>query len=153
MKQAQFNQLAKTTFGDKVSIHGLTTTNENLAELNKRARAYCIEHNRPFVPYTKEAFENYPQYTWAVDDKCPVCGNSLGDFLFGTFKWGLVNGEGYCTECGADFRYYHYIAPGTLPLMGFALIGFPDPDATEPEEEEEDDWLNDGLDDAIIGDH
>ena len=41
----------------------------------------------------------------SVED-CVFCGKVLGGF-FGTFRWGIVNGQGECSECGFPYQYYH----------------------------------------------
>lgn len=38
--------------------------------------------------------------------ECLKCGERL-DGLMGTFKWGLVHGEGSCSGCGWPCRVYH----------------------------------------------
>ncbi len=38
--------------------------------------------------------------------ECLKCGKPLSGLL-GTFQWGLVNGEGSCSECGWPARAYH----------------------------------------------
>ena len=39
---------------------------------------------------------------------CLKCGRRLNGLL-GTFTWGMVNGEGYCSNCHWPARYYHDI--------------------------------------------
>ncbi len=146
MKREQFNQLAKATFGDKVIIRGIDITDEALAELNAKMKsAYEAAMLKdpgpfpPFVPYKREDLDSYPEYPWVVGDNCPVCNTPL-DGLFGSFAWGMIHGEGYCTECrhhkqGTYFRLYHYVTERARPLVGYALVGFPDLDAPEPEED------------------
>ena len=52
--------------------------------------------------------------------KCgrPQCG------LTGYFRWGIVHGEGNCTECGWPARAYHEIVDpdGGKPLARFSRI-------------------------------
>jgi len=38
--------------------------------------------------------------------RCLRCGSML-DGAFGTFKWGMVHGEGFCSECSWPARAYH----------------------------------------------
>ena len=42
----------------------------------------------------------------ASTDICVLCGKILGGF-FGTFRWGIANGYGECSECGFPYVYYH----------------------------------------------
>lgn len=42
----------------------------------------------------------------ASTDICVSCGKILGGF-FGTFRWGIANGYGECSECGFPYVYYH----------------------------------------------
>lgn len=40
------------------------------------------------------------------DGKCLNCERKLGG-MFGTFQWGIANGEGNCSECGWPARALH----------------------------------------------
>ena len=52
-----------------------------------------------------------------IDDdavKCVKCGShifggGIMDALLSTFTWGLVHGEGFCTECNWPIRMYHSV--------------------------------------------
>ena len=68
------------------------------------------------------------EQVWISDGRCPKCVSELGGF-FGSFTWGIVHGEGKCSDCsGAYFRYYHiFTDPETKvskSFTGFSLIGF-----------------------------
>jgi hypothetical protein len=110
MDSEEFCRVAEETFSGKVMIQSLTVKLD-AAELAR-------------LPWTKEEIEAYPKQVWVMDGQCPVCGAELGAF-FGSFQWGLVHGEGFCSQCNkAAFRYYHYIVKGKRPLLAYALIGF-----------------------------
>ena len=40
---------------------------------------------------------------------CPRCGTELFGTLFGSFKWGICNGEGFCGRCSYPVRGIHRI--------------------------------------------
>lgn len=42
--------------------------------------------------------------------KCPKCGTTLNG-MFGSFTWGIANGEGYCVHCKYPARAYHRSEP------------------------------------------
>ena len=72
----------------------------------------------------------------ASGPRCP-CGSHLGGFL-GTFTWGIVHGEGFCSLCKHPARGVHYIANAEgeeilqltipLPYARAALHGEGEPD-------------------------
>ena len=51
---------------------------------------------------------------------CRGCGMSLSGLL-GTFTWGIVHGEGYCSHCLMPVRMYHRIMDGDEEVMSFTL--------------------------------
>lgn len=62
----------------------------------------------------KEAKENFIKIInkylriFVADKKCINCGEDLSG-IFGTFEWGIVHGEGSCSNCGYPARAKHYI--------------------------------------------
>lgn len=109
----EFLELAEKEFGKKFSYHGIHVSDENLTKFNQD-REYHL---------TSEDFLNYKQI-WLVENKCPNCGSPLGG-LFGSFRWSLTHGVGYCSECKkVDFRLYHYIGDCKTPITAYSLIGF-----------------------------
>jgi hypothetical protein len=108
-----FAKAAEEQFGDKVSSKPIHINKEDLNDL--------CEHLG--VDITEEYLNNYHQ-VWILDGKCPNCGAELLG-LFGSFKWGLVHGEGYCSNCNSvNLKYYHYFNESKKPLMMMSLIGF-----------------------------
>ncbi len=41
---------------------------------------------------------------------CPKCGTTLNG-MFGSFTWGIANGEGHCARCKYPARAYHRSEP------------------------------------------
>jgi hypothetical protein len=46
--------------------------------------------------------------------KCPCCGSrvyggGILDALLGTFEWGIVHGDGFCSRCKWPIRMYHFV--------------------------------------------
>ena len=37
---------------------------------------------------------------------CVDCGYRLGGLL-GSFQWGIINGQGHCSNCGFPYQLYH----------------------------------------------
>lgn len=56
--------------------------------------------------------------------KCVCCGGVLTG-LFGSFMWGLMHGEGQCSECGYPARAIHTI-DSIGKISGFVLQYHPD---------------------------
>lgn len=112
MEQEEFYEYVTNRYGDKVSCNVLTISEENLQDLNNHG--YTL---------TADDFKNY-KHAWLVDQTtCPECGEPLGG-LFGYFKWGIVHGEGYCSNCNkVGFRYYHYLGDCKKPLEIYAVSG------------------------------
>ena len=114
MKREEFFKLAKETFGDKVSVNGLTISDENLAKLNSAPRT-C---------FSRDDIESYGEHVWLIGNDCPRCGESLYG-LFGVFQWGIVHGKGTCSNCKkVEFQYYHYVSDNSEPIKLFSVIGF-----------------------------
>lgn len=114
MEQKEFFELAKETFGNKVNVNVLTISDEELEKLNKSYGTY----------FSKSDIFAYGKHVWLIGDDCPHCGESLFG-LFGGFQWGIVHGEGYCSNCDkVAFRYYHYVLDGSKPLQLFSVVGF-----------------------------
>jgi hypothetical protein len=67
--------------------------------------ALIAEHLHKFVP---------PQ-------NCISCDAQLEGF-FGCFEWGLVHGEGHCTECGYPARAYHRINDDKGEMLSFTYV-------------------------------
>ena len=73
--------------------------------------------NQYFAPFARITFEaeRAEDGKPVMDDQpCINCGKPLlgGVSSFwngGGFKWGLVHGEGQCSECGWPARMYHFI--------------------------------------------
>jgi len=83
----EFFERAVKEFGDKFSNFGIVCSDESLVKFNE-------QHN---CHLTSEDLINYKQ-AWLKESKCPNCGTDLGG-LFGTFVWGIIHGEGFCSEC------------------------------------------------------
>jgi hypothetical protein len=62
------------------------------------------------APMVTEPFNKYLNTFAATKGKCPNCGTTLGGLL-GSFAWGSINGEGYCTgdqgKCNWPCRAIH----------------------------------------------
>lgn len=62
------------------------------------------------APLVIEPLNKYLHTFAATDGKCPHCGTNLGGLL-GSFTWGNVHGEGYCTgahgKCNWPCRAHH----------------------------------------------
>jgi len=58
------------------------------------------------------------------DLKCFKCSEKLGGF-FGTFQYGIVHGEGYCSNCEWPARAIHYDV-GIIKQFTFILQYHPD---------------------------
>ena len=111
----EFYKLAEEKFGEKFSYNGIRISEVSLKKFN-------AEYNSTL---TKEDFENYKEI-WLLENKCPNCGSDLGG-IFGAFIWGIVHGEGSCSECNkVYFRLYHYVNREKCPepIQAFSLIGF-----------------------------
>jgi hypothetical protein len=110
----EFSKLAVEKFGDKVVCNKIRISQENLDKLNESFDAKL----------TQQDFEDYGPKVWLLENKCPNCGTNLFD-LFGSFAWGIVHGQGYCTECNdVEFQYYHYIGKDRFKLCMLSLSGF-----------------------------
>jgi len=123
MSRDEFLSAASEQFGSKVVVQTLSVSEQDAEKLGLTAEAIGEYPPQAWIPEIGEAYG------------CPVCDHALGGFL-GSFRWGLIHGEGECSACNkALFRYYHYIMRGrpeaTLgsskrypPLKLFALVGF-----------------------------
>jgi hypothetical protein len=60
---------------------------------------------------------------------CVDCGRRLGGLL-GSFRWGIVNGQGECAECGYPYVYYHRheVELGETLVLKAWLPGVPIPE-------------------------
>jgi len=69
----------------------------------------------------KEAKENFIKIInkylrmFVSDKKCINCEEDLSG-IFGTFNWGIVHGEGHCSNCGYPARGRHYIKAKNLVI-------------------------------------
>ena len=108
----EFLEKAKERFGDKIIVQTLTSD---------------AEDGR--MPWTSGEIKGYPEQAWIPlrgdDYLCPVCDHPLGGWPFGGFRWGIVYGIGYCSNCNhAKFRYCHHIVEGKKSFQAFALVEF-----------------------------
>jgi len=114
MNEEEFINLAKEKFGDKIIVSHLRVSDSDLNKLNK------IYENH----VTHEDLINYGTHVWLAKEKCPNCNSDLTGIL-GTFKWGIVHGQGFCSHCNSiEFRFYHYIGDPKLLVQLFSVIGF-----------------------------
>jgi len=101
-----FFRAAEETFGDKININSLNTD----------------EKSAKILGLSKDKIESYPKMAWVPSNKCPSCDSDLLGWT-GSFQWGIVHGQGFCSSCKkASFQYYHYIDDRRFEAM--ALIGF-----------------------------
>lgn len=72
-------------------------------------------------------------------DLCIMCGKPINGFL-GTFEWGIIHGEGKCSECGYPLRAVHVVKDedGEEVLRISRLILPYHPDGLERRETESD---------------
>jgi len=108
-----FYKLAVEKFGNKFLLGPIEVTKDILEKWNS-------ENN------TDLSMDDVSEYreVWLIEDKCPSCNSELLG-LFGSFQWGFVNGQGYCSECNkVTLKYYHRIGEPKVLLCGFSLIGF-----------------------------
>ncbi len=59
---------------------------------------------------TRKALLALTEYLKAfiAGNKCPRCGSEIGG-IFGSFMWGIANGEGMCANCKYPMRAIHRI--------------------------------------------
>lgn len=57
---------------------------------------------------TTKIIQEYLNQFANTNGKCPCCNRDLGGIL-GTFRWGIVHGEGECGDCGYPVRGHHVI--------------------------------------------
>jgi len=95
-----------------------------LKELQDKKLAYATIDDLPFdlkikkgaekSQKSKKAKEDFIEVIneylkiFVADKKCINCEEDLSG-LFGTFNWGIVHGEGSCSNCGYPARGRHYI--------------------------------------------
>ena len=62
-----------------------------------------------------------------------ACGKPLTGF-FGTFKWGIAHGEGFCSSCGQPVRMFHSVSDesGEILSLQYPLCYLPLPNTTPP---------------------
>jgi len=84
--------------------------------------AYLAEYLKPFATPILREKEHSTEFL------CLNCGSSLNGFLLGTFQWGIVHGEGFCSKCHWPARLYHYLKlpDGTEGRIVFMLQYHPD---------------------------
>jgi uncharacterized protein (UPF0212 family) len=98
-------------FGDKVTIELVTVPDDVVAVM--LANGWTQENINELKAY---------QQVWIKNEKCPNCGTHLNE-IFGGFTWGIVHGEGTCSNCRkVSIRFYHYF--GNKMFQAYALIGF-----------------------------
>jgi len=121
MNRDEFNTAAKEAFGAAVQVGLLDKdwTNEQLMNTAQYAETtHQLKDPSTYKPLTQEEIDEYGEHVWCKD--CPCCGEPLHK----VFRWGMVNGEGTCSNCeNAAFRYYHRVRKHTV-IQKFALIGF-----------------------------
>ena len=110
----EFLDAAEKEFGNKIKISDLS--NLPIEDITKENAKFGTD-------LTVSDFAEYGKHAWTIENKCPKCGKDL-DGLFGTFFWGICHGYGNCSECGCEFKYYHYIGKSEIPIKMFALTGF-----------------------------
>ena len=64
----------------------------------------------------RKAIDEYLK-DFAQGPNCPQCGSVLGGLL-GTFRFGLMFGEGHCVNCGYPVRAIH----NTPDIEGLSLL-------------------------------
>ena len=117
----EFAELAMKEFPGKLKVCEIPIDNETLISYNKSNKTHL----------TLDDFKNYGNQIWLLENKCPRCGCDLSG-LFGSFRWELAHGKGYCSDCEEEhdsvmiFRYYHYVGSGDNKglVTGFSLVGF-----------------------------
>lgn len=116
--------LPHCTFDAVISFYGIEitpkddTTPEEAAELVKEIRAEFDKYAAGFLPPASN---------------CITCGARLGG-LFGSFTWGMENGEGECGECHYPARGHHHQDRGAgLTLRNCILQYHPDALTTRAE--------------------
>ena len=95
-------------------IFGGDPTDEEQAQLNEYLKIFAL-------PTERVEAESMVQSKHA----CIRCGKALGG-LMGTFRWGIANGEGACSECGWPARAHHRPKEGPLEFFEFILPYHPD---------------------------
>ena len=106
----------KIEIGDKVMYASINIDDDTLSVINEQ------QTKRLQKSITKEDVQNYPKQVWLLENKCPICGSDLMG-LFGSFKWDLRHGIGFCSECNKiNFQFYHYIKD--FRFEAFSVIEF-----------------------------
>jgi hypothetical protein len=83
------------------------------AKMSRRQLEACVEHFKHFADTLDEE-----------STRCPRCGGDLAMF----FTWGLVHGQGYCTNsvdggrCGWPVTLYHYFRAETEDESDHRLV-------------------------------
>lgn len=114
MEINEFNNLAKEKFGDKIVVCKL---NVDIAEMQKinAYRGYNLK---------QEYFQKYDELPWLKTTKCPSCDSELLG-MFGSFRWGIIHGVGFCSNCNnVEFQYYHYFGKDKYRIEMFSVCGF-----------------------------
>lgn len=91
LEELQAKNLPVCTVDDVMSVYGPHTEQgqKDWAEVFEKMNAYL----KGFL---------------APQKNCINCGEELGGY-FGTFSWGLINGEGQCSRCDYPVRVVHRI--------------------------------------------
>ena len=115
LSHEEFLKKVKDQFKEKITVKRISIASED-ADSIRRATGL-----------TKEQIENYPPQAWitSTNDEylCPKCNASLLG-LFGSFKWEIKHGYGFCNSCKkVGFQLYHYIVKdkklGILSVSSF----------------------------------
>lgn len=95
---------------------------DGFEKLEQEEQAYIYNYLRQFLVPT-EGGDGF-----IMGAPCNVCGKSLGGFV-GTFKYFVIHGEGYCSNCQWPVRTHHYIKDGNgndiVTIRGFGLMYHP----------------------------
>jgi hypothetical protein len=65
-----------------------------------------FKEKTPLSESDSKTMEDYFADFLPFNEKCVQCDSSLTG-LFGSFRWGIVNGEGSCCVCGYPARAIH----------------------------------------------
>jgi hypothetical protein len=94
----------------------------DLGELQALPIPHASAKEITFTGVTPEESADYvshflpPRATRRGEVMCAGCGDALTGLLFGTFEWGIANGEGRCSTCGYPTRMYHRLGGHCVAL-------------------------------------